>query len=169
MGPRERKESTKYSEKEDDCCTIRDRILRNDLFGFDVKFNYNQKGDNKHVTCFGGCCSLLVKLVVIFIILCNVLLFVGPEATTYHQEKYSITDDGAEEMVQVDVQMNPSLITLKNGRKRMKYDAKTKRFIEIRFVQKTINFETGEETEAPFAAKMCSIQDYVEDESKEVI
>ena len=68
-------------------------ITSQDLFGYTISFNFQQKGD-KHNTLIGGFCSILLKTIFIYFVVLNIkkLIYFEDNKVTSSIEAYDVVN-----------------------------------------------------------------------------
>lgn len=132
------------------------------MFGHIVNLNFNGKSDS-HNTLIGGSVSIIIKMFVVCFIFTLLKKMILSEANDHSCEEFVINKGSNDE---VSVPLNQSnlmiyhtLSKVKDGIRDLDYE-NSKQYIEIRYVQKVVNYETQTETEYPFKAKICDEQDF---------
>lgn len=153
------------------------------MFGHNISFNFNNKG-NFHRTLCGGYISILLRVLLLIIILTNFMrMGTSIYETSFFQQK--LTEELLAPPVSAalagkasystsrlkvpignsGVMILPTINSLKNGRKRLIYDPEMMKYIRISFVQRTIDYATGAaDVLEEIPAQPCSAIELREDE-----
>ncbi len=132
------------------------------MFGHTVHINFNKQGDT-HNTSPGGFFSLLIKFAIAVYVFINLKKLIHSEGDVLSSSIFIVDNElglSAVAYIETKLILSPVIQKVRDGEIKLHYDDETKRYIELRFVQRVLNIEQGINEEYSLRAKECTEEEY---------
>ena len=130
--------------------TTKNFLKDKDMFGHVVNLNFNGKSDS-HNTLIGGSISIIIKMFVACFLVTLTKKMILSEGNDLSCEEFVIDkiegNDHEENTVKLEeskMMIYHTVSKIRDGQKDVDYE-NSKQFIELRYVQRVVNFEDGKD------------------------